>query len=391
MRILSWNVNGLYTTLKDAAARHSSVSNYFSTVLNADIICFQEAKLQEEKLEKWMACVPGYESFWAFSKDKKGYSGVVTYVKEELLPLDAKANWLGDFDDPLLEELCNEGRVVETDHGSFILINVYSPNAGEREQGRPRLGFKLSFLKALKRKCDGLVHSGRHIILVGDLNVPHKDKDVHRRWNIREIYSAEEIGFMDILFDKYVDLFRNFHPNDEDVFSVWDQKTEARIHNEGLRIDYAFCDQEFLPQVSSADIIKMYPKHWSDHAAVVTTLAEQPVLPPHPKPAISASNMQKFMTDTRQRRLTSLFPPSLSREARQEKPMIADEEHTRVVNEESVKLDILCKKRDGIPSLAKSPATKTQKLDVNSATSRTSPKLKKDQRSLMSYLQKGDG
>lgn len=81
-------------------------------------------------------------------------AGVVTYVREELSPLNAKANWLGDFDDPLLEDFCNEGRLVETDHGSFILINVYAPNAGELEQGRPRLGFKLSFLNALKRKCE---------------------------------------------------------------------------------------------------------------------------------------------------------------------------------------------------------------------------------------------
>ncbi|KAI5062045.1 hypothetical protein GOP47_0022584 [Adiantum capillus-veneris] len=396
MRILSWNVNGLYTTLKDAAVRHSSISNYFSNVLNADIICFQEAKVQEEKLEKWMACVPGYESFWAFSKDKKGYSGVVTYVKEELSPLDAKANWLGDFDDPLLEEFCNEGRIVETDHGSFILINVYTPNAGDREQGRPRVGFKMSFLKALKRKCDELIHAGRHIILVGDLNVPHKDQDVHRRWNIREIYSAEELSFMDALFDEYVDLFRKFHPNDEDVFSVWNQKKEARIHNEGLRIDYAVCDQGFLPHVSSTDIIKMYPKNWSDHAAVLTTLTEQPILPPHPKPAISSSNMQKFMTDARQKRLTSLFSPCLSREAKQERPVNADDdehEHdpSATVIEESVKLDMVNKKREGTPSLAESPASKTQRFDLTSTTSRTPPNLQKNQRSLMSYLQRGDG
>ena len=49
------------------------------------------------------------------------------------------------------------------------------------------------------------------------------------------VCSAEETGFMDKLFNEYVDLFRHFHPNDEDVFSVWNQKTEARIHNEGLR------------------------------------------------------------------------------------------------------------------------------------------------------------
>jgi len=35
----------------------------------------QEAKIQEEKLEKWMACVEGYDSHWAFSQEKKGYSG----------------------------------------------------------------------------------------------------------------------------------------------------------------------------------------------------------------------------------------------------------------------------------------------------------------------------
>ena len=45
------------------------------TQLKFHISLFQEAKIQEEKLEKWMACVPGYESFWAFSKSKKGYSG----------------------------------------------------------------------------------------------------------------------------------------------------------------------------------------------------------------------------------------------------------------------------------------------------------------------------
>lgn len=35
----------------------------------------QEAKVREDRLEKWLACVPGYESFWAFSQNKKGYSG----------------------------------------------------------------------------------------------------------------------------------------------------------------------------------------------------------------------------------------------------------------------------------------------------------------------------
>jgi hypothetical protein len=41
LRVVSWNVNGLYSTLKDAASRYQSASNYFSDVLHADIVCFQ--------------------------------------------------------------------------------------------------------------------------------------------------------------------------------------------------------------------------------------------------------------------------------------------------------------------------------------------------------------
>jgi exonuclease III len=80
------------------------------------------------------------------------FAGVVTYVKEDLSPLDAAADKLpGDAN--AIEDLCREGRIVETDHGSFVLVNVYVPNAGDREEGRPRLDFKIRFLQSLQQKC----------------------------------------------------------------------------------------------------------------------------------------------------------------------------------------------------------------------------------------------
>ncbi|CAM6082517.1 unnamed protein product [Calypogeia fissa] len=316
MRIVSWNVNGLQTTLKDATHRFTNISKYFTTILKADIVCFQEAKIQEEKLEKWMACVPGFESFWAFSQAKKGYSGVVTYVKNDFSPLDAAAEKLpGDID--AVEGLCREGRIIETDHGSFVLVNVYVPNAGDRDEGRPRLDFKIRFLQALKGKCDDLVSLGRHVVVVGDFNIAHKAIDVHKKWNTEEIYSSEEHAWLDNFLTEYVDLFRHFHPDVKDVYSVWEAKTDARIHNEGLRIDYAVCDKGFLSQVKDTQILKMIPKNWSDHAAVVLTLQEQPALPPHPSPSISSRNMERFQDDRRQKKLTSLFSRGAS------KPMTA--------------------------------------------------------------------
>ena len=64
-------------------------------------------------------------------------------------------------------DLDREGRCVLTDHGAFVLINVYVPNAGDHNRdpqlNRPRLPFKLRFLRALRRKCDALVEAGREV------------------------------------------------------------------------------------------------------------------------------------------------------------------------------------------------------------------------------------
>jgi len=86
------------------------------------------------------------------------FPGVVTYVKDKLLPLDARADWLVTQDDDSDDEtstadLCKEGRIMYTDHGSFILLNVYVPNAGG-QIGQPRMDFKLRYLKALQKTCE---------------------------------------------------------------------------------------------------------------------------------------------------------------------------------------------------------------------------------------------
>ena len=51
--------------------------------------------------------------------------------------------------------------MVLTDHGAFVLINVYAPNAGDRAAGRPRLAYKLRWLAALAAKAAALTAAGR--------------------------------------------------------------------------------------------------------------------------------------------------------------------------------------------------------------------------------------
>jgi exonuclease III len=55
-------------------------------------------------------------------------------------------------------------RVVVTDHGAFVLLNVYVPNAGDRKRaGGERVDFKCRFLRALKEKADSFVASGKEV------------------------------------------------------------------------------------------------------------------------------------------------------------------------------------------------------------------------------------
>ena len=193
MLILSWNVAGLTTTLqrinadysvgtenKESKSMPSSskgatfLANYFK-LHQADIICLQEHKISlssiKNRNEPFSCCTstPGYESFWSCCVDptKRGFNGVCTFAKQGTTIL-ADNSILGDKD------LDDQGRCIMTDHGAFVLFNVYVPALGGQS-----LSYKMRFLKALRRAMKTKRDvEGRHVILVGDLNIAHTKEDV---------------------------------------------------------------------------------------------------------------------------------------------------------------------------------------------------------------------
>ena len=72
-----------------------------------------------------------------------------------------------------LQELDAEGRVVVTDHGAFVLFNLYGPaiTTNDSEAAAARFDFKLRFYAALQARWDELARRGRAVIVVGDLNI----------------------------------------------------------------------------------------------------------------------------------------------------------------------------------------------------------------------------
>ncbi len=88
------------------------------------------------------ADIDGWDTFWCPCRLKGsagGFNGVATLARKGLC---MSANCV-----PLeLDGLDVEGRAISTDHGSFVLFNVYVPN----DSGGSRLPYKMRFLKRLR-------------------------------------------------------------------------------------------------------------------------------------------------------------------------------------------------------------------------------------------------
>ena len=193
MLVVSWNVAGFSKTvdrIHDAynPAKNTKRQNTLASISlqefmrrhGADIFCIQEHKiplLQLSSRSEPRGCsnVKGYESFWACCVDKRklGFNGVVTYSRKGMV-LSADASPLGS------QDLDSQGRCVMTDHGNFVLFNVYVPAGG----GQP-LSYKMKFLQALRRAMKQQ-RKQKPVMLVGDLNIKHTLLDVF--WKDRVVY-----------------------------------------------------------------------------------------------------------------------------------------------------------------------------------------------------------
>ena len=184
LHILSWNVAGLDATLKYINSHYKSLDAFLGRH-RCDILCLQETKLQRSKIlaDPAGTCAHpfgAWESFWAIPTTegsssskvaKRGFNGVTTFARKGLT-LAANAAPLGD---PSLD---GEGRVLLTDHGGFVLLNVYAHATGEGDDYQQKLQRKLTFLAALRAKMAELRAAGRKVVLCGDLNIANRGADV---------------------------------------------------------------------------------------------------------------------------------------------------------------------------------------------------------------------
>lgn len=224
MKLISWNVNGL------RACVTKGFMDYFRQA-DADIFCIQESKLQEGQID---LSLDGYYQYWNYAV-KKGYSGTAIFTK--IQPLSVSYG-IG------IEEHDQEGRVITLEYPEFYMVTVYTPNS-QNELARLSYRMKweddfLAYLKKLEEK--------KPVVFCGDLNVAHKEIDLKNpKTNRRNagFTDEERAKFTALTEAGFIDTFRYFYPEQEQIYSWWSYRFRAREKNAGWRIDY-FCVSQCL-------------------------------------------------------------------------------------------------------------------------------------------------
>ena len=194
---------------------------------------------------------------------KRGYSGVGLYVREE--PSDViRGIGIKEFDD--------EGRWVEARFDrrgrKLSFISCYFPSG---TTGEDRQRAKYRFLDAMSPRLAAL-KAEREFLLLGDVNIAHKEMDL-KNWRGNQKNSGflpEERAWLTKLFGPggLVDVYRALEPEATDsAYTWWSQRGRAWEKNVGWRIDYQIATPAIARTARSAKVYKA--ARFSDHAPLI--------------------------------------------------------------------------------------------------------------------------
>ncbi len=249
MRLISWNVNGIRACC-DKGFRDSFKA------LDADFFCLQETKMQEGQLD---LSFEGYTSYWNYA-EKKGYSGTAIFTRHQ--PLNVTYG-IG------IDEHDHEGRVITLEMENFFLVTVYTPNS---QDGLKRLDYRMTWEDDFRSYIQNL-DSKKPVLVCGDLNVAHKEIDLKNPKTNRMnagFTDQEREKFQTLLDAGFIDTFRYFYPDMENIYSWWSYRFKAREKNAGWRIDYFVASARLADKLQGAKIHTDI--FGSDHCPVEVTI-----------------------------------------------------------------------------------------------------------------------
>ena len=256
LRLVSLNLNGI----RSAATKGFEA---WTESVSVDCMGVQEIKAQAEHIEGRFDTVAGLKGNFHLA-EKKGYSGVGLYSRKA--PSDVRIG----FGSP---EFDAEGRWVEarfdTAKRKLSIISCYFPSGSSSEE---RQLAKFRFLALMTPHLQKL-KAEREFILVGDVNIAHKEIDL-RNWKSNQKNSGflpEERAWMTHALDAsaglgLVDVFRTLNTQ-PDQYTWWSARGQAWANNVGWRIDYHLATPGLAAKAMREHIY--IAQRFSDHAPLV--------------------------------------------------------------------------------------------------------------------------
>ena len=224
----------------------------------------QEIRAQASDIGERFAALAGMKGHFHFAQ-RKGYSGVGLFSRH---PPSEVMTGLGS------REFDAEGRYVELRFdnprrrrfGKLSVISCYFPSGSS---GEDRQQAKFRFLAKMTRHLKRL-KAEREFILVGDVNIAHKEIDL-KNWKSNRKnsgFTPEERAWMTHTLEKVglFDVFRTLNTTPEQ-YTWWSNRGQARANNVGWRLDYHLATPAVAATAHREQIY--LEQRFSDHAPLV--------------------------------------------------------------------------------------------------------------------------
>ena len=247
MKIISYNVNGIRAAIK------KGMLDWLQSA-NPDVICIQETKAQQDQVDAEVIKSAGYPCQYWFSAQKKGYSGVAIFCKQEPNHIEYGTG---------IETMDFEGRNIRVDFDEVSVMSMYLPSG----TNQARLDFKFNYMDEIQEYLNNLNKEIPNLVICGDYNICHEAIDIHnpKMKGVSGFLPEERAWIGNFIDTGFIDSFRHLN-KEPHHYSWWSYRANSRANNKGWRIDYNMVSAPLKENISRAFILPD-AKH-SDHCPI---------------------------------------------------------------------------------------------------------------------------